>query len=237
MHREKYFPKTGLNPLFGLCSVFWRPFFAASSKFLNPPPFLLALGISREEPVVSMSSDNLPETSTNDDPGTVEPQAPQEIEEVGESKSAFKPRRLLRGEITYEDAKENKTNIVHQLGYRTEKIRFYTHLYRKQESIKATVACHLGLRTTDQCSVVGVEDWIHGCFNVCIRVDVNDGRQVMFRCPLPYKIGEAFCPGNAEEKLRCEVGTYAWLQQNCSEIPIPHLYGFGFATGKRVSQT
>lgn len=44
----------------------------------------------------------------------------------------LKPRRLLRGEITYAAAKEQDANILHELGYRDQKIRFFTHLYQEQ---------------------------------------------------------------------------------------------------------
>jgi hypothetical protein len=84
-----------------------------------------------------------------------------------------------------------------------------------------------------------VEEWIHGSFNVCIRVDVggqerNSAKQLMVRFPLPYRIGEDCCPGNADEKVRCEAGTYAWLEENCATVPIPQLYGFGLSNGQTV---
>ena len=146
---------------------------------------------------------------------------------------------MIRGEITYAVAKEQDANILHELGYREQKIKFFAYLYRSRELIEKLVARHLGLGSADACHVVDVEDWIHGSFNVCIRVDVTDPdgnlkRQVMIRFPLPYRIGEDYCPGNADEKVRCEVGTYAWLQENCPPIPIPHLYGFGLSNSKSV---
>ncbi|KAJ6126132.1 hypothetical protein N7471_010625 [Penicillium samsonianum] len=121
----------------------------------------------------------------------------------------LKTRSLLRSEITYSAAKDNDANILHELGYRDQKIRFFTHLYRNRELIKSLVARHLCLGSQDLCHVVDVEDWIHGSFNVCIRVDIFGstgvvGRQVMIRFPLPYRIGENCCPGNADEKVRCE---------------------------------
>ncbi|QQK42503.1 Aminoglycoside phosphotransferase [Penicillium digitatum] len=57
----------------------------------------------------------------------------------------------------------------------------------------------------------------------------------MARLPLPYRIGEDSGPGNADEKIRCEVGTYAWLQEKCPSVPIPHLYGYGFTAGKEFT--
>lgn len=148
------------------------------------------------------------------------------------------PRRLLRGEITYDAAREQDANILHELGYRDQKIRFFTHLYRRRKLIETIVADHLGL-SIDTCHLVDVEDWIHGSFNVCIRVDVDGQergpqKQLMIRFPLPYRIGENCCPGNADEKVRCEVRTYAWLQANSPTVPIPYLYGFGLSTGQTV---
>lgn len=42
------------------------------------------------------------------------------------------------------------------------------------------------------------------------------------------------CPGNADEKLRCEAATFIWIQEHCSEVPIPTLWGFGFVGGQSV---
>ncbi|KAG7148048.1 hypothetical protein HYQ46_003091 [Verticillium longisporum] len=53
-------------------------------------------------------------------------------------------------------------------------------------------------------------------------------KRIAIRFPLPYKIGESTNQGNAEEKLRCEVATYAWIQAHCPSIPIPRLWGFCF---------
>ncbi|KIA75690.1 hypothetical protein HK57_00505 [Aspergillus ustus] len=59
-----------------------------------------------------------------------------------------------------------------------------------------------------------------------------ESRQLMIRFPLPYKVGEDYRPGNADENVRCEAGTYAWMQENCPTVPIPQLYGFGLSTGE-----
>lgn len=151
----------------------------------------------------------------------------------------LKPRQLLRGEITYAAAKEQDANILYQLGYKDQRVRFFTHLYRNRRRIKTLIARHLGLAFADECRVVDVDDWIHGSFNVCIRVDILDPkgdvrRQIMIRFPLPYRIGENCYRGNADEKVRCEVGTYVWLKENCPTVTIPHLYGFGLSSGKAV---
>ncbi|BDD60167.1 hypothetical protein MAP00_005321 [Monascus purpureus] len=58
----------------------------------------------------------------------------------------------------------------------------------------------------------------------------------MFRLPLPYRVGDAFRPGNGDEKVRCEAGTYAWLEENCPDVPIPRFYGFGVSTGETFTR-
>ena len=151
----------------------------------------------------------------------------------------LKSRALLRGEITYEDAKESDTNILHELGYRDQKIRFFTYLYRNHELIRSIITSHLGVTSREKCHLVDVEDWIHGNFNVCIQADILGSRgvekQVMIRFPLPYRIGEDPCPRNADEKVRCKAGTYTWLKENCPTMPIPRFYGYGLSNGKTVS--
>lgn len=84
----------------------------------------------------------------------------------------LKPRRLPRVEIAYSVAKEQDPNILHELGYWDQKIRYFTHLRRNRKLIETTVARHLGLTSADRCHLVDVEDWINCSFNVCIRVDV-----------------------------------------------------------------
>ncbi|KAH8723918.1 hypothetical protein GQ44DRAFT_740665 [Phaeosphaeriaceae sp. PMI808] len=55
------------------------------------------------------------------------------------------------------------------------------------------------------------------------------------RCPIPHKLAEARYPGTVDEKLSCEVGTYAWMQENSPNVPIPHLFGFGFSDGRHYT--
>ncbi|KAK2732671.1 hypothetical protein FQN55_003950 [Onygenales sp. PD_40] len=143
-------------------------------------------------------------------------------------------RRLLREDITYSAAKDCEVNILHQLKYYSSKHGcFFNQLNDNRHWIKSVVAYHLGLsaRSVNPLRVGEVENWFHG---VCISVNVEDKawRRVPPRLPLPYRNGEAFRPGNCDEKVRCEVGTSAWLRENCPDVPIPHLYGFAMSTGE-----
>ncbi|RAH46494.1 uncharacterized protein BO95DRAFT_472928 [Aspergillus brunneoviolaceus CBS 621.78] len=128
-------------------------------------------------------------------------------------------RRLLRGEITYSAAKELETNILH------------SHF------LETVVAHHLNLVPTS-CRIAEPSEWLSGSFNVCIPIYVEDNRRrpsFLLRFPLPHRVGENVNPGNADEKILCEVGTYTWLQHDCPEVPIPQLHGYGLSTGQKFT--
>lgn len=38
--------------------------------------------------------------------------------------------------------------------------------------------------------------------------------------------------GMEMKKIRCTAGAYAWLQENCPDVPIPQLYGFATSDGE-----
>ncbi|KAG5292438.1 hypothetical protein I7I48_04535 [Histoplasma ohiense] len=143
-------------------------------------------------------------------------------------------RHLLREEITYSTAKGREANILHQLGYH-DKQTFFFKLNDSRDWIKSVVTHHLGLVAglVDLCRVAEVEDWFHGSCNVCVPVTIEDeiwkrkkqgGRHVLLRLPLPYRIGEVFRSRNGDENVRCEAGTYAWLQENCPEAT--HIWSY-----------
>ncbi|RDW74445.1 uncharacterized protein DSM5745_07107 [Aspergillus mulundensis] len=151
-------------------------------------------------------------------------------------------RCLLKGPITYSVAKEREDNILHQLQYHDARASFFSHLNANTDWIRRVVTHHLRLGSPERCHVSDSVEWIHGSFNVCIPVTIDRwnhqnqlGSRVMMRFPLPYRVGEAFRPGNGDEKLLCEAGTYAWLQGQCPDVPIPYLYGFGLSTGGKFT--
>ncbi|CAG9951872.1 unnamed protein product [Clonostachys rosea f. rosea IK726] len=146
-------------------------------------------------------------------------------------------RKLLSGPITLCEAKEKGFNVVHQLEYPQLNEPSFGALRAKLTLFAPLLHHHLYVDPAN-CNVSPPENWRHGSFNVCVpaRVDVpglTQPRFIMVRFPLPYRVGEATRPGNADEKLRCEAATYAWLQEHCPSVPIPHLYGVGFSTGQQ----
>lgn len=152
-------------------------------------------------------------------------------------------RNLLRGEITYSEAKEKETNIVQELTYPTSEANFKDQIQKKSATIKAVVAHHLHLNP-NSCHVYVSDQskWLNGSFNLCVPVSIQNqrqrcSRQVLMRFPLPYKTAESFRPGNGDEKIRCEAATYAWLNQECPSIPTSSLHGFGLSSGQKVRST
>lgn len=148
-------------------------------------------------------------------------------------RAMLKSRSLLRGDITYDTAKERDANILHELGYRDQMIRFFTYLYRNRELIKLFIISHLGLAPRQLHHPIDVGNWVHGSFNVCIRTDIVDStevveRQMIICFPLLYRIEDNPCSGNSDEKVRCEAGTYTWLKESCLTVPILRLHGFVF---------
>ncbi|KAL2755358.1 hypothetical protein ACRALDRAFT_1076969 [Sodiomyces alcalophilus JCM 7366] len=139
----------------------------------------------------------------------------------------FKPLPLLAGAITFSEAVDDETDVLRKLSYPEKRLDFYQFLHTHASDIETIVSHHLGV-SRDTCRVPWVDEWVHGSFNVCIPVYVHGRKSIAIRFPLPYKIGESTHQGNAEEKLRCEVATYAWMQAHCPSVPIPRLWGFCF---------
>lgn len=62
-----------------------------------------------------------------------------------------KTLRLLREEITYSKAQREEVNILHRLQYYDRQHEFFASLFDDRNWIKAVVARHLGLSSTDLC--------------------------------------------------------------------------------------
>ncbi len=142
-----------------------------------------------------------------------------------------------RRPITYESALKKDANIISQAAHLAAAKRFSQELWDGRHTIEALVRHHLGLADGDACAVQPRDRWIRGGFNMCVLVEARLGgacRKLMFRCPMPHKLAEARYPGSVDEKLSCEVGTYAWMQNQCPDIRIPRLYGFGFSDQRHV---
>ncbi len=141
---------------------------------------------------------------------------------------------LLNGRITLDRALNDDDNILAQIGYPQRRQEFFSYLSAHKAEIEAIVSFHLSAKN---CRVSDVQTWLSGSYNVCIPVYISppsNVRSVLVRIPLPYKVGEAKSPGNMDEKLRCEVASYLWIQENCPDVSIPYLFGFGFPNGQTV---
>ena len=143
-------------------------------------------------------------------------------------------------DITFEDALEEEQNMLVRLTFLRKFATFREYLENHRNQIEATVSHHLNLSRNDACSLSHMREWIHGSFNMCLPLRITrqasrSQSRVLIRFPLPYKIGEEYNPGNADEKLRCEAATYIFIQENCPDIPVPKLLGFDFSGNESVS--
>ncbi|GAB1311532.1 hypothetical protein MFIFM68171_01742 [Madurella fahalii] len=141
---------------------------------------------------------------------------------------------------TLESTAEGEGDFLLAIQHQRAAERFRQQIGRETELIAAVVKHHLRLRHDDSCVVLPPNSWIQGGFNLCILVDVqsrssSESRRVIFRCPMAHKLAEQQYPGTIDEKISCEAATYAWMQDYCADIRIPHLYAFGFADGSQFA--
>ncbi|KAK3366879.1 hypothetical protein B0T24DRAFT_722772 [Lasiosphaeria ovina] len=113
---------------------------------------------------------------------------------------------------TLKSAAREETDFLLAVRHQRDADGFRQRIARESKSIAAVVRHHLRLGNDDSCVVLPPEAWIQGGLNLCILVDVVH---------IP----------TINEKVACEVGAYAWMQEHCADIRIPHLYAFGFTSG------
>lgn len=76
--------------------------------------------------------------------------------------SEFKPLPMIRDEITYEEAKAKEANILHQLSYYDQELKFLVHIYRNRDLIRGIIAHHL-YRRMSRCRCGGLDSWELQC--------------------------------------------------------------------------
>lgn len=131
-----------------------------------------------------------------------------------------------------EEALDGDDNALIKLQYPRLREQFFDSIEAQKADIEAMVQRQLGVRA---CRVATREVWRSGSFNVAIPIYFPSGDRVYLRAAFPYRIGEREAPGNVEEKLRTEIATYLWLQENCPDVPIPLLHAFGLPDGSTAS--
>ena len=142
--------------------------------------------------------------------------------------------------FTLKAAQKNERNILSRLKRSDCTAKLYQELWRDRKSIEAITAHHLGRIDPSACVVQDTVTWIKGQFNVWIPVYVHESdgstSKKIFRCPRAHKVGERYSPGAVDEKMRAEAGAYAWIEENCPEIPTPKLHAFGLSPDLQVEQ-
>lgn len=131
---------------------------------------------------------------------------------------------------TIDQALRDDDSMLARIEYPAQRQTFWNFLLTQKVEI---VSYHLHAK---MCRIGEIESWISGSFNVCIPIYIyppSDAR-VLIRIPLPYKVGEAKYPGNVGGKLRCEVSSYIWIQENSPDTRISRQFGCGFPDSQTV---
>lgn len=133
---------------------------------------------------------------------------------------------------TYSDLLYDDHNMLTQSQWPRQQREFADYLSQQGEAVQQIVAHYLSLRTHQTCKMAPRNEWLCGSFNVCIPVHVKDHSRVVIRLPLPHRFATRTCPDLANEKIRGEAATFAWLSDNCPNVPIPRFWGFGLSDGR-----
>ena len=152
------------------------------------------------------------------------------------------------GRYTLESALETEASFLVSVDDTKSLTALLVALWDRRDAIAAAAKSHLGLGWRDDCRVMPMDAWVCGGFNTCVLVEVHRGSKAMggssaphsrsqyvFRVCMPHTLAESQCPGTVDEKMRCEVAAYAWIEEHCAEIRTPELIGFGFTGGPRFT--
>jgi hypothetical protein len=136
----------------------------------------------------------------------------------------------------WEEIEEEDDNMLIKLERPQLQEEFFNYLESQTAKIKAIVSQHLFLQRHQHCTVADRSEWLHGDFNTCIPISISNWRaqRILMRCPFPHMLGLQSSK-HIDEKVRCEAATLAWIPQNCPQVPVPRLWGFGLPNGSSVS--
>lgn len=137
-----------------------------------------------------------------------------------------------RETITYEEARDDDNhNMLVELTYPDKETDFLDFIHSRSELIERRVSYHFRVPLSSCHMDRDRERWMRGSFNLCVPVKIDGFGRVIVRLPFLYRVGGK---ENGDEKVRCEAGTYAFMQQNCPMVSIPQLHAFALATGHCV---
>jgi hypothetical protein len=137
-----------------------------------------------------------------------------------------------RESITYDEARDDDShNMLVELTYPDKEAKFFDFIHSRSSLIESRVSHHLHVSRSRCHMDKDHNQWMKGSFNLCVPVKIDGFGRVIVRLPFLYRVGGK---ENGDEKVRCEAGTYAWMQQNSPMVPIPRLHGFALASGHCV---
>ncbi|KAI5464325.1 hypothetical protein BGZ63DRAFT_401282 [Mariannaea sp. PMI_226] len=147
-------------------------------------------------------------------------------------------------DLTYQEVVDSPDDFIRDQNQEDEKSIFTRFIWKNRSLIKLFVFLHLKLDSGAGFTfyIPNPDLWEYGRFNISFPIEVREFNDninvaVWFRIPIPYALGEDENPGNVEEKVRIEAGSRLWMRENCPTVPLPHLYGFGFADDRHFTHT
>jgi hypothetical protein len=137
---------------------------------------------------------------------------------------------------TWKDIEGEDDNMLVKLERPQLRREFEAYLQDHTTEIQDIVSHHLSLKQHQHCTVAEQSSWMYGDFNACIPITVSNWRtqRLLLRCPFPHMLSGSHTTDKADEKVRCEAATFTWISQNCTQVPVPRLWGFGLPGGLRV---
>lgn len=135
--------------------------------------------------------------------------------------------------VTYEQAQAKEFNVIERHNQIALCKKLYRNLWDHRKAMSRIVKQQLSLDDGAKCIIPPPREWLRGTFNICIPIEIKSrsfSKRLILRCPMPFKHAERYYPGSVDEKLRSEIGAYAWLQEHCPDVRIPTLYGFSLSS-------
>ncbi|KAH6874937.1 hypothetical protein B0T10DRAFT_200595 [Thelonectria olida] len=144
--------------------------------------------------------------------------------------------------VKFEDVVDGDEDFIHSQNHEDEKNQFRNFIWDHRDLIQQFIFLHLNLKSGKgyTCFIPPPREWEEGRFNLSFPVEICDmetktSRTLMYRVSIPDALGENDHPGSVEEKVRIEAASHIWVRENTPSVPVPHLYGFGFADDRHFT--
>ncbi|KAJ5734730.1 hypothetical protein N7533_013133, partial [Penicillium manginii] len=130
---------------------------------------------------------------------------------------------------TYLATNGSDRNILHELDYYGQRIRYPSYLYNNRDSIRSIVTQQLGLNSLAECDITDPGQWMCGRFNVCIPLDIHGQAGIS-----PKRLEMLPIPETLMRKYFVKLGLTRGSRQ-IARILRSQIYGIGLASGTALT--